>query len=80
MLKNKNSKKIKGIDLCNRTACQTDKGVYMFNKTMDAFYCARCAELINDGCKDESSYPLCVKDKDRFQKHLDRIKAFNETN
>jgi len=54
---------VKGVDLCNRTACQTDKGVFMWNETMRAFYCFKCARLINDGAGELG--PLCVEDKAR---------------
>jgi hypothetical protein len=30
---------------CNRTACQA-KGAYFFNKSTRAWYCRRCAEMI----------------------------------
>lgn len=38
---------------CNRTACQTDKRVYFYNKAMDAYYCLHCAELIAEWDDDE---------------------------
>jgi len=56
-------KEAKGDTLCNRTACQTDHGVFMWNKTMRAFYCYRCARLINDSAGDLG--PLCVEDPQR---------------
>jgi len=72
-------KKIKGVDLCNRTACQTDARVYMYNATMDAFYCVQCARLINDGCKGHDFHPLCVKDEKRFKEYLESCKLRTQT-
>ena len=46
----------KGIDLCNRTACQTPINVFFFNNVTQAFYCDTCASLIN------ASGTLCVLD------------------
>jgi len=59
----------KGEELCNRTACQTNKGVSFYNKTMDAWYCVKCARLINDANRDN---PLCRFDEDRnyYEKNI----------
>lgn len=42
--------KVKGLydGLCNRTACQTPRGVHYYNKYSYAFYCADCAHLLNE--------------------------------
>jgi hypothetical protein len=58
----KNSNFTKGIELCNRTACQTNHNVMFYNKTMHAWYCVKCARLINDASRDN---PLCVLDETR---------------
>ena len=68
-----NPKWKKGIDLCNRTACQTPINVFYFNNVTDAFYCDKCAELIN------ASDTLCIlddskkifEDKFKFQLQID---------
>ena len=60
-----NTTKTKGKELCNRTACQTDENVYMFNATMDAYYCVDCATAINKGSEGHSFHPLCVIDENR---------------
>lgn len=65
----------KGVELCNRTACQTSHRVSYYNKTMQAWYCVKCARLINDASRDK---PLCVLDADRQlyekeYKHQDNI-------
>ena len=59
----------KGTELCNRTACQTDRRVSFWNKTMGAWYCTRCARAINDS---NISNPLCVLDPDRdwYEKNI----------
>lgn len=67
------SKWKKGIDLCNRTACQSPVNVFFFNNVTQAFYCDTCAELIN------ASDTLCVlddtkkifEDKFKFQLQID---------
>ena len=51
----------KGEELCNRTACQSGRNVAFYNKTMDAWYCARCSKLINN-----NGMVLCVRDDDRL--------------
>jgi len=50
----------KGEELCNRTACQSGRNVAFYNKTMRAWYCARCSKLINN-----NNNVLCVIDSDR---------------
>jgi hypothetical protein len=44
--------KRKGKELCNRTACQTDRDVRWYNAIEDAWYCGKCASLINIGARD----------------------------
>ncbi len=56
---------IKGTDLCNRSACQSPVNVFFFNKTMDAFYCDKCADLINRGPIDAGNEQLCVLDESK---------------
>lgn len=56
----------KGLELCNRTACQTHKKVYMYNKTMEAYYCVSCARQINSGMSSTNKV-LCVEDPVKHQ-------------
>lgn len=58
-----NQPKIKGVTTCNRQACQVHlfKETMFYNPTMDANYCPKCAELINDGCPPDNL--LCIKPK-----------------
>lgn len=51
----------KGVELCNRTACQTAHDVNYYNKVMRAWYCVRCARLINGS----DSEPICINDDNR---------------
>jgi late competence protein required for DNA uptake (superfamily II DNA/RNA helicase) len=57
----------KGVELCNRTACQTDVRVSFWNATMGAWYCVKCARLIND-----NGGELCKLDPDRhyYEKNI----------
>jgi hypothetical protein len=59
----------KGEELCNRTACQTDRRVSYYNKTMQAWYCVKCARLINSSSVND---PLCIMDEDRdfYEKNI----------
>lgn len=67
--------KRKGIELCNRTACQTDHNVIMYNATMQAWYCVRCARLINDSANQSGLGDLCVIDEKRKLLEIQRRKA-----
>jgi hypothetical protein len=66
----------KGIELCNRTACQTSKRVFMYHKTRKSYYCVRCARAINDACIGQSYYPLCTESQakrdyeDNYKQHF----------
>ena len=53
----------KGIELCNRTACQTARNVIMWNHSTKAYYCVKCARLINDGNGTINGVPLCSIDE-----------------
>jgi hypothetical protein len=44
---------------CNRQACQTP-GATWYNRTMDAYYCPSCANLINRDCLRFKEEPLCA--------------------
>jgi len=44
---------------CNRRACQKP-GARFYNKGTNAYYCAECARLINDACRDMHPEGLCV--------------------
>lgn len=55
----------KGQELCNRTACQTGRSVFMWNHSTKAFYCVRYARLINDGNGAIDGVPLCSIDEDK---------------
>lgn len=55
----------KGVELCNRKACQSPKKVYMYNKSMKAWYCPSCARMIN--AASSTGNPLCVKDHIKLQ-------------
>jgi len=56
----------KGQELCNRTACQTGRNVFMWNHSTRAYYCVRCARLINDGNGTINGVPLCAIDEDKM--------------
>jgi hypothetical protein len=48
---------------CNRTACQTPLNVVFHNAVMNAFYCPRCARLINEAnpeYKRDHGVEMCV--------------------
>lgn len=55
----------KGQELCNRTACQTGRNVFMWNYSTKAYYCVRCARLINDACRNRDRL-LCSIDEDKM--------------
>ena len=55
----------KGIEKCNRTACQTGRSVFMYNHSTQAYYCVKCARLINDGNGTINGVPLCAPDEDK---------------
>ena len=67
--------KRKGIELCNRSACQTEIGVMYFNKNRDAWYCVRCARMINDSSNQSGLGDICVLDKKRQLLEKTRRKA-----
>ena len=54
--------KIKGekFGLCNRTACQSPDNVTWYNTGTRAFYCPKCANLINKANHAVLGYNLCV--------------------
>lgn len=54
--------KVKGVDLCNRTACQAElvSGAIYYNNSTEASYCPRCAYLIN-----KYNPNLCVLDSSK---------------
>lgn len=54
----------KGQELCNRTACQTGRNVFMWNTSTKAYYCVKCARAINDGCRN-LGFTLCEIDEDK---------------
>ena len=53
--------KIKGKKhgLCNRTACQSPHHVVFYNSGTHAYYCAKCAKLINNAGRGVLGYDLC---------------------
>jgi hypothetical protein len=55
----------KGNELCNRTACQTARNVFMWNHSTKAYYCVQCARLINSGAGTMNGTPLCSIDEDK---------------
>lgn len=65
----------KGIELCNRTACQTSANVVFWNVSMKAYYCVKCARMINDGSA-SLGYTLCVIDEDKkdYEKNFKHTK------
>ena len=55
--------KVKGkkYGLCNRTACQSPKDIVWYFSGTNAYYCPKCARLINDGCR-TLGFALCTKE------------------
>ena len=53
--------KIKGKKhgLCNRTACQSPDNIVWYNSGTYAYYCPKCAKLINNGGRGVLGYDLC---------------------
>lgn len=56
----------KGQELCNRTACQTGRRVFMINYSHKAYYCVKCARLINDACRNRDRL-LCEFDEAKME-------------
>ena len=48
--------------------CKTDKNVSMWSKTVYAYFCNSCGEVLNDRALGEEFYPLCVKEKEICRK------------
>lgn len=62
----------KGIELCNRTACQTARNVVYWNHSTRAYYCPSCAHAINSGAgtqydKFGNAVPLCSIDDNKMK-------------
>lgn len=55
----------KGVELCNKPACQTAHNVAMWNNATRAWYCVSCARMINNSSRIFNMDPLCVLDEDR---------------
>ena len=51
---------------CNRGACKNDFAKW-YNKVMDAFYCSRCARMINESSNQSNQGDLC-EHKETFNK------------
>lgn len=66
---------VKGIELCNRTACQSSHNVVYWNKSMRAYYCVRCARMINDNSNQMESV-LCILDETKkdYEKNFKHTK------
>lgn len=67
---------VKGIELCNRTACQSSHNVIYYNKHMKAYYCVRCARLINDQSDIGVKTDLCILDETKkdYEKNFKHTK------
>ena len=63
--KEKKKKLIKGEKngLCNVTACQSPTDVVFFNKGTSKYYCASCAQRINDANKEYPDTERLFDDK-----------------
>jgi len=57
----------KGQELCNRTACQTGRNVIYYNHSTKAYYCPKCARLINNGNGTINGVPLCSIDEHKYE-------------
>jgi len=57
-MKNKEQKKGQHGGECNRTACKNENAQW-YNKVTEAFYCTKCARMINESSNQSNQGDLC---------------------
>ncbi len=78
-IKELNPKWTKGIELCNRTACQSPRGVYMWNKSTRAYYCFQCARMINSAQITNIPGAEICKEDEKKRDYEDKYKNHENT-
>lgn len=68
----------KGLRLgsCNRTACQ-GPGAYWYNRTMSAWYCTSCANMINYQPLPNGEYLCILNEEARLEYQSDKLEGVN---